>query len=346
MIAISCCTPYHIINAINLKLNLYSSEKVDLFICSHFQNAEIVYKKALKSDLFNNVYLIDDEKLTVNEVNRIKLFHNYNILGIDVSKLKYDIFYFSAYTNFNINIARYLKLKQKTRIIFVEDGLQTYIENYSFRSNSKLKNIFKYLIKDFNLDYIDECKVYDKRLMQGDYYKNVSDLPCINNNEKVREVVNYIFDFEKYDISKYKYIFLDQKSADKEQFDKWKEIYCYFKQITKDNEIIIKMHPREDVNKYENAILYENYSVPMELLFLNAKNESIFITMYSTAAFSNSVIFKRKTTVILLYKMFNIYNESIEKYIDSVKKNYDVDIYIPKNKEELGTIIEKLNLNN
>lgn len=343
MIAISCCTPYHIINAINLKLNLYSDEKVDLFICSHFQNAEKVYKKALQSELFNNVYLIDDEKLNIRQVYRMKFFNDYSIVGIDIRKLKYNKLHFSTYGNFNINIARYLKLKYKSKIIFVEDGLGSYVGEYDFKSDSKLKNILKYIIKDFNLEYIDEFMVYDKRLMQIDYNKEVSELPPIREIEKIQEIANYIFDFEKYDISKYKYILLDQISCDEFQHNKWKEIYSYLKQVIKKDELIIKIHPRESTDKYENAIIYNNYIAPMELLFMNTENESIFITMHSTSAFSNSVIFKRKTTVILLYKMFNLHNEIIEKYISSVKKYYDVTILIPESLEELGNIIRKIN---
>lgn len=342
MIAISCCTPYHLINAINLKLNLYSEEKVDLFICSHFKSAEVVYKRAIESKVFNNVYLINDENLTGIQVYVMKLFNNFNILGIDISKFKYEVFYLSAYSNFNMHFARYLKIKHKAKIIFSEDGIGTYFKQYDFKSYSKIKNFFKYIIKDFNLDYIDECKVYDKRLMQGDSYNNVSDLPCIKDYEKIQEIANYIFDFEKYDISKYKYILLDQISCDEFQYNKWKEIYSYLKQIIKKDELIIKIHPRESTDKYENAIVYDNYSAPMELLFMNTENEGVFITMHSTAAFSNSIIFKRKTTVILLYKIFGIHDEIIDKYISSVKKYYDVNILIPESVEALGNIIKKI----
>ena len=59
-IIISCCTPYHIFNAINLKIHKYKNEKVDILICNHFNNSKNIFENIKSSDIFENVYYIED----------------------------------------------------------------------------------------------------------------------------------------------------------------------------------------------------------------------------------------------------------------------------------------------
>ena len=339
-IAISCCTPYHIFNAINLKINKYSDSEMDIFICNHFLNSKEIFKNVKESNIFKNVYYIEDLNRSSFIYKKMVWLKCYN--GIfDKRNKRYDMFCFSSYSAFNISIASYLKQKFNSEVVFVEDGFITYTKEYESNYGwfkMKLGKIFNI----FNKNIIDKYMVYNTNLICFETNRYIDEIPIIKKEDiNIFEVDENINKFQKY-----KYIFFDQKFdsliSSELKASIIKEVLNY---INKNN-VIIKSHPRECL-KVESEVEYYNSTIPWELIsFRNNFDNKVFISFTSTACFTNTLIFNSYAIIILLHKLIN-YTErtgdyKFELFINKVKQNNNVEIYEPSSIQELGEIIKMI----
>ena len=69
-------TPYNLFNYINLKVNLFPDEDIDLIISNFDQRNKQYYSKLKQMNLFNNIYFIEQKGFEFNRLipNKLKRF--------------------------------------------------------------------------------------------------------------------------------------------------------------------------------------------------------------------------------------------------------------------------------
>jgi hypothetical protein len=358
MVGFFCSTPYQILVAINIKLTQHEDEKVELYILNHFDNAKNVVEKLKDENLFASVNYVDCNNFTKsfssNKIIRFyekanAYFHYQRITEkyFDFKNKFYDEVYLT-YPDVIIQLAIKILFKQndKLKINLYEDGTGGYTDF----NPSVFKKLFN-LIFGFDevIDKYHSINVFQPELYSGNAQKNnnkINKIPKINaESKKIKCLINDVFNYKNYyDISE-KIIFLEQPldfvdGLNNDLKNIAKEI------LTKD--YIIKLHPRTNVNNYSDFNLYQNNSIPWEVITLNSNLEDkVLISYYSTACVSPKIIFDQEPILIFLYDI-----QGIEDILTSETKNFikkfknlykdQSKIFIPNTIEELKSIMLKI----
>lgn len=320
-------TPYHILLAIAFANSLIQSENCfenNLIIIDNFNGAAI-FKKSLElwgNNPFNRIWILDSdssktrlehyitERKKVNEIKKI----------IKNSKPKF------LYTNNDVsNIGKAIIMHSKKfrtcKCIYVEDGIEPYLNNGKGKKLSQFRLMMQKIIygkhsmyvpfhganpgiDEINCNYpelIDKKKFIGKKIKKINFniYRVFEDL----------DFVKILLSFMKIDIDeilKIKYIFVLPHS------DLVKNNPIYFKIIKKyinkkNNNIAIKYHPREKnigYFKLENESIYSIPKVlPIELIYLilkEKKSGNIIIGLRSTSLMTSRIILPESETYILI----------------------------------------------
>lgn len=356
-----CCTPYHVMLSVHLAMSKYQTCENEIFVCDHFVNSDKVYENLKKIGVFSKVYYVRDNYLKSN--NKKEKLHRFffrkykDMLSTENVNFNYDNLFIYTYTFFSILAVDLVKLNNKnSKINLVEDGIGTYLANFDSVKN-KVKKVFDVIFRTF-LNYrllnpwlISKIYLFDIDLYSGTFKDRLERIPNINKeNNNYKEKINYIFNYYNHDIyKKAKFIYFDQCFSLDNIFsinEKHivKDIITIFRNLKIDNNLIIKLHPRDHVEKYKelNFSNVNNSSFPWELICLNENvGERIFISVNSSAVFSPSILFGNHNVVILLYKLYNFKNENFEFFIKNLISKNKITVYIPETLEELSNIIKK-----
>jgi len=358
VIAFFCSTPYQILIAINIKLTQYEDKKVDLYILNHFDNAKNIVEKLKDKNVFASVNYVDcinftksfSSNKTIRFYEKTNMYLNYRSVTKEYFDFKnkfYDEIYLT-YPDVIIQLAIKTLSEQNDmlKINLYEDGTGGYTDF----NPSIFKKLFN-LIFGFDevIDKYHSINVFQPELYSGNAQNNnikVNKIPRINaESRKIKCLINDVFNYKNnYDISE-KIIFLEQPldfvdGLNNDLKNIAKEI------LTKD--YIIKLHPRTNVNNYSDFNLYQNNSIPWEVITLNSNLEDkVLISYYSTACVSPKIIFDQEPILIFLYDI-----QGIEDILTSETKNFikkfknlykdQSKIFIPNTIEELKSIMLKI----
>lgn len=349
-IGITCYTPFHIFSAINLKVNRYIDDYVDIYIGNHFNGAEKIYNKLIGLGVFRNVYFIKDKNIVNIRFKVIAMLNLFRGLS-NGYKDDYDYFYIPSYTIFNITFSNYLKRKQGCKIIRYDDGFGTYTIKNNLKSKSHIKEYLKKCFRTFNSNIVDEFMLYNPELMCVNYNKPYIKMPAIKNKEIMIKYLSCIFNLNKNIkiMDDYDYIFLDQQFDGRMDVkDQINLVNILYDNIKQKDKLIIKIHPRQKIQIYKKGKIYKEKSIPWEFELLISKKlqNKILITINSTACLSNTLIFNRKSKVIFLYKLVNYVEKTKDykfiEFINKVKDNKNIELIIPENVEEFISIIKNI----
>lgn len=353
-IAIVCCTPYHIINAINLKLNKFIQDEVDIYISNHFSNSYEIFCKLKEINIFSNTVYVSDHKLDTkfSKVGlwKIRYFKNIQIMCNEHFDLDYDIICLSAGSYFSIVFYECLFNKNnRIKLFWIEDGLGSYINRINSFLPYRTKLFDLICLRKYNVKKIDKLFLYEPKLYNVSEVLDVESIPKIHgeNMNNILKYLNHIFDYQITDIKparNYKYIFLEQSYEEDGNKIPQYELIEYLSNKLGD-EILFKLHPRSKREKYNklNINFYDKDYLPLELFFLNlGTNNKKLITINSTAVFNMKNILDCNNDIILLYELVKLNsNDKLEKFIEKYKKiNSEQNVYIPADKEELELVVK------
>lgn len=348
--------PYQLFNTISF-LHHYNIV-ADLFIVNEYQDAENDYKQVIQSGFFQHVYLLKTAKIStrkmikkvLNVITRTiipKRFITKNIIEGEENgnDFFYDHAYFSSFSPYALAL---LNINKQLKIDLMEDGLGTYIGEHFSGEQSRIHRIINKLTGIGNEQKkVESVFLYRPDLVLSKLPCNVNKLPSISRNDSsLLNKYKEVFRFENEEYRK-PFIVLSERmeGLNLPQFD----LYAYlFKAFEKAgiarNKICYRLHPAEKTDHYKNRTIVEPREM-WELLCLNYINDnSVLITVISTAAFSPSRIFKTEPVVILLFRVVGITGEMLEnaeKLAESLKQSYNNKerIIVPNSIDEL---IEKL----
>lgn len=355
-IAIVCCTPYHIINAINLKINKFIYDEVDIYVSNHFSNSYEIFCRLKEINIFSNTVYVSDHKLYTKfskaKLWKIRYFKNFQIMcdGYFDYSSYYDIICLSAGSYFSIVFYEYLFNKNnRIKLFWIEDGLGSYINRINNFLTYKTK-LFDFIsLRKYNIKKIDKLFLYEPRLYNVSEVLDIEIIPKIYGEKKnnILKYLNYIFSYQIDDsksLENYKYIFLEQSYEEDGNKIPQYELIKYLSNKLGD-EILFKLHPRSQREKYNKLDInfYDKDYLPLELLFLNlGTNNKKLITINSTAVFNMKNMLNCNNDIILLYELVKLNpNNNLEKLIEKYKKiNSEQNVYIPSDKIELEFVLK------
>lgn len=322
-------TVAQLMNAIVIKDNYYENDDCDL-IYGRFNKDKINIVRHLS--IFHTFYeypyfeKIAGERIGISkQIQRIRSTFNLENLkkqmGIDFTQYT-DIFLSS--TSIRILEIYYIAKKENPdiKLHLYEEGTQEYciLEQKRKYHHIIYSKIF------FGRYFLQECvSLY---VYRPEYIINKWSNICLKKIGVIKDTtlkkLNAIFnvDVNKRFFSGYKYIFLDQTFPDPREENDQKKIISSILDTVDSKEIIIKLHPRSQKDKYEDVCNTLTCKIPLELLALNEDiDDKVFFTMYSSAALNLHFCANKRCKIVFLNELLTSDEASMKK--DAIVKSVD-----------------------
>jgi hypothetical protein len=344
-------TPYQIFNCINIKYQVWPFLDADIKIIKNNDGCDKLVEVCKNSGCFNDVELVDIGELNpknkiayvINRIVKSKIIKLYLKNPKEVYSQVFiegtEIYSKAVYRN-------YKKNNKNIKLAFYEDGLASYTwildKNYKKKRNY-LTNII--LGEDIN-NACRELWVYKPEIVNINTYEklNIKEIPRIEKNSKLRNLLNRAFGYKFQDCKLYKYIFFDANFI--YQHLVTKQMYFVNTLNDKLDSFSVKLHPSSSDNKYAADIACIDTDMGMEMFCLNndLKN-NILISVMSTSCVLDLLLFDEMPYVIYLYKIiggnFKMFNV-IDIFINNLKQIYPNRIFAPESEDELYKILNHI----
>ena len=340
-----CCTPYQILNLINLSMNQFQDYEVDVVIVDHFEGYDKLYYKFIEKKIFNKVYLCKHKYIKDNGLKEHKnLYFNLIENYIENFKIyKYDKFILGNNLIIsNILFAKLKRINKNLEVVLIEDGLLTYTSEFE-----ELKTYVKFIRRMMGQPiiekkYINSIYVYDKELICYKVNSNTQVINLEKISDRVANVIKDVFIDDSIDNNIYQnIIYLDQPFTSDNLNISEKEVLGNITKYLGD-EITVKLHPRQNKKIYDSFnvnILEKSKCIwEIELLSINNLEEKTIVTVNSSAAFTPILLYGVETNIILLNDIFNKDNKNnlVYKFINKFIEKYKANIFLPMSYEELS----------
>lgn len=316
-----CNTVYQIMVAVQLRHAFFQKENVHIIISDHMNNSSTIVENVRKSNFFNEVIHIKNKKKRIKQGCKFyslkHLFYKIKETINNLKIIKRQINTKSYYTHlcvsnisiFTILLRHTLSKKNKIHLSIFEDGFATYCN--SFKKSDKASLIHRMLNKRGMLGTAEQLFLFNPYLLEWDFEGQIIQIPKFSNkNNEVKSILNQIFKFEniKDDYSKIKYLFLEESFfADGFNVNDVEIVQNLVQQVNV-NDILVKLHPRNAVNRFASLGIKTNinFEIPWELIILNQDISQItLITISSSSALTPFLIFDLPVKSISLLKMLS-----------------------------------------
>ena len=352
-----CNTLYQIIGASAIR-NMYPNDEAEIILTDHSTGSIKIYEEIKRTKaIFDNAYYLEtkylyehDKKLSKYEkYKEIKDIDNYAVLYC--FNKKYDMFFCANSESFSYRIVNYLKRKNRHIIInWFEDGLSAYcydkcyFPSWKARIKCKIKEIFGI----FNVTCcVNNFYVFQPDKMEWKPKANIQRIEPLS--EELARTLSTVFGFEACkDKYEERYIFFEDgaidwnKSKDVELVEKIAEV------VGKEN-ILIKIHPRNPVNRFKTMGYKTNIdtSVPWEIIAANIDIENkVLITMYSQSVVTPEILLGKNSKVLVLGEVEGYTDTSLTVLYEYIKKNYFLkkadDYLIPSTIEDICKMLTSI----
>lgn len=348
-------TLYQLMIVINMRYNGMPYNNADLIITDHTPALRDMIQKIKETKLFGKVYYV--ESLVFNNYfwsieNKDKPLSFYQA-EIELNKIvKSDISIYKNYEELYVaNLDAYTKfiysIYPKLKISLFEDGAGTCTSDW------KMITAKWDYIKGFNRIYYDLEKIYmyTPELLQYDLGHDVTKLPPINGaDKKLVEILNTAFDYD-INFNLPKFVFAEEpfqidniSNNDIEIIEKISEIVGY-------NNLFIKTHPRNTINRTKELGLGKQAETPwpFELILLNNENsDNVFLTVTSGSLISARAVLGISPTTVFLYNVIkgqthNHGEKEFKDFLDAYFLMYkDKNLVAPKSMRELEILLKLL----
>lgn len=359
-----CNTPYQILFAINYTL-LNKDESLSVVLTDACNNYELLYDRLKKAKIFKQVYLL---KLTnipqYSKLKQIIIFFKQKLLKQTFLKKYIHIegFYDSLYfANFNIEIAylrRDLLLSNpKLTTYMFEDGFATYSNYYEktlfdiLNPNNFFYKFTRKMIYDIFYS-VKEIVVFHPEHMQWNWKEmKISKIRFLGNkNGEFIDSIKAVFDIENLqDKYSQKYIFFEESFPTEGKDIGDVEIVEKIASIVGKENLFIKTHPRNRVNRFADLGYRTNKdsTVPWEVIALLIPVEKkVLITISSVAVLTPQVLLELKYQGVMLYKCINnkrsLRSDIVMTY-ENVINAIDSNVIVPNDLQEFECFLTDRN---
>ena len=334
-----CNTYYQLIVTIQMKLTIKNEEQVTVVLTDESRNAEVIFERLRQTQLFHKVFFLQtkDAKTKVDAKFKLRAIKNglFGCLpeGMD-PKAKYD-----ELIGFNMDLpTHYLfaaLVKNNPALVCnaMEEGLLSYgVED----PGSGLLTLLYRLRRCFGKKNLREetggFYCFNPAVYQGS--KTALSVPKISReNARLREILETLFlQDASVDPYKQRYIYLpciyDIEGGEPiGELELAKKIAA---QVGAEN-LLVKVHPRDDAKKYENAGLTvdRNSAVPWEVLCIHEDfSRHVFITTLSGSVLNVSAFLANAPESYYAYPLCDLEKNPLAQKFRGV-----IDGYVLKNSE-------------
>lgn len=366
-VLIICNTVLQIMFATNLKYTEFVDDDVDLIISDHTNNSEVIANNSKNVNAFSNVFYVKSKDFVRSEAAILTNgrwgyitdeIHKTQILKRFIGLTdKYDILFAANPDKFaNLLFECLYEKNPNMKYFMYEDGLSAYCvlgETLKLQRHltvSKLHTVFNQIIrKKYASKYISGLYLFEPELCEWDDGIPLYKMAKIDkNNEKLVHTLNEMFGYSKMnDTYSEIYIFFEESYSVEDTEVNDIEIVENIAEIVGKDNIKVKIHPRNPINRFANLgfATNKNTFIPWELIMLNEDMENKILLSIASGSIANPyIIMGMKTKSIVLMKCAqgdfgksgNIYNEFL--YTKIYKRNPDVFL-VPSDIKELDKMI-------
>ena len=347
-------TPMQLMNAAILAKTEFAGKCCDIY---YTKNVKSQAENLLKKNFFNNIYeisLVEDVLNRSNKLNRA-LVRIKNALDLNKIKktlpsdpMQYDRILASGVSLRNFEIYYAIKsLNKKVKLSLYEEGICEY---YYMAKKSIGKILFSYIF--FGRYYLNDCDslyVHSPELVSiaWDHIK----LHKICDIKDKYEILNDLSDAMYYKPTLLKdlndcIVVLEQAFYNKDQEDFQKKIIEDISNLFSKEKVIIKLHPRSPLDKYDNEYKILETKAPFEIVALNEDILShTFVSVTSSAVLNFKMMLNMEPKTILLNRMATKNNDQVnefDKLVLRVQNQYsNSNLLIPYSNDEFIEFLKK-----
>lgn len=345
-------TPTQLLNAIALIYGRFADVQCDAY---YTENLKPFFENEWIHKIFASAYpvklLPEICKRNSNLKKNIVRIKN----GLDFRKVKktlpsdpnsYDRIFASGISLRNYEIYYAIKAaNQKACLSIFEEGMCEYY--YYGREKDKSHALFSHFF--FGRYYIEEADslyVYhpDAVICNWDNLE-IKPIPKIEEPELI-EIINHVFRYEPTDLrnAKNKVVILEQAFYEDADIARQNEIIDRIGKAFGPENVVIKLHPRSPLDKYQGKFPCCKTTIPLELIVLNEDiMNNVFVSISSSAVLNFKLMFDMEPNIIVLNRMDRETTDVSDMLFDYVKNNSRRhNFWIPGNMAELGKIIEEI----
>lgn len=350
-----CKTPMQILRA--LQLTFYREdgfEESDICIFDVFEGACGLSKRLENTNLFHNVYFIDDQKCE-GKFRYYKAYIEDSILTRISHERPYDsITMFNSDTCDSFAAYNILRKKKKVDVYYVEDAPNLYLYKVPSKKNVIFHNILGLHHPIFHVDrwYFS---LPDQMLLTNKS-PAFSLKPIDKTDLRFVGLVNAVFDYASVpDLSDADVLIMEESLFTDGVLKNDEDLHIYkrLKDEFKELNFMVKLHPRTKVNRFSEMFnCIERSTIPWEVYLMNENIEdTIFVSMACTTMLSPKLLFGVEFKSIMICKMvaegikdYNgrpYFNDDYLNVIEKIRSMYsDQSLFgLPENENELIDII-------
>lgn len=346
-------TPFQLITAILLAQNKLRGAVVDLLVVSSFNASEDISKKCTEINLFGQVFYYDYSKLNYT-MGVIFPQIAVSQLGFGKSDTYDDIYTNSLYGDLEFSLLYYMP---RATVFLYDEGYSSYIDTgleYKLSTKHSLcRAISSFMFKRPNIvEAVNQHLLYDRDLIVR--AMPFPTAPIWTKNEagtkSLMQTVSNVFYVKKV-IQEYdrKFIYFEECFANDFNNNGDLQIINVVAAIVGKENLMIKLHPRDKTNRFEQAGIKTNtyLQTPTEALLSEMESkDAVFISFTSGSTINYKFLCDYNIRTILLYKLFpeayvkmsQMQIEWFDKFINKYNKN----IYAPSSLPELEEILKNI----
>ncbi len=346
---------YQLLTAVHMRQTILQDYDVDLLITDITAALKdylprLNETKLFKRVIFGNIKELNRKYIIEKEAEISEGFENVSrllkwILSEELSI--YSEIYFANFDIFTRMLACYF-YRLSCDFICYEDGFSSYVIDYLRQDRTPL-NLHPEASKI--KDKVKMVLLYEPQLaIRGDRLPNRA-LPKIKrDNEQLKEVLNYIFNYKR--TQRYAdFIFLEQSFRAEGLKTNDLALISECQHTVGSSRFIVKPHPRNPENIPFQLGLTRRYSenIPWELFLLNEDPKNLtMITVCSNAALTGRIVFGIDMNTIMLYQLFEgkvlwKEDEILKRYLRKFRRQFaGSNYYVPETIYELRSILKYL----
>lgn len=254
------------------------------------------------------------------------------VFASGISLRNYEIYYAVKVRNRNVNLSLF------------EEGICEYY-------NLGRKSIPQILFSDFFFGHYykkeaDSLFVYQPAAAVC-VWKNIAVKPIPKAFDPgLRQSINAIFGYKKTNLSQKtrKAVFLEQAFHQQEEEEKQRELVRKLERTFGKDNIIIKLHPRSENQKYGAGFTCCETSIPLEVILMNEDiSHHLFISVSSSAVLNFRLMFGLEPDTVVLNRLDRAAPSPSDPLFDYVRDHaVKGNFWIPKNEGELDALLEAL----
>ena len=357
----SVFTHYQLITAIQIKTKIFPDVYADIIISDHSTGYAEVAEKLKSLKIFNNVYIAKSvEGMSVNTIGRkfkriVDIIANNNSFALKCSNIsikEYDEFLFFNFNYFD-NCLYYLLKKNNPNLICrrFEEGYTSGFDFEIFTTRSvRLQQKFEKLHRNPDIMDVEEMFFYEPDLVLFDNKCRISPIPKIDKtDEKLKNVLNTLFDYGSSDEYDRKYIFFEESfNVDGKEMDDLELVLKIAAKVGREN-LMVKLHPRSRVDRFAEYGIKTNKAVgvPWEVIIMNNNfSDKVFLTISSGSVLSPRILFGENVPTYMLFNCTKVKShlvtDSFYQFLELFKNKYgNSGVYIP---DTLSEFIDNLHI--